>query len=119
MYTVRRLIHQHALTSAIALVLALLLSVGWGQVHRVLHPGAGTSLAAPADSQTAAPGMAHEDGSGLCQLLDHLSDGAGPVQAVAIPALAQPPAETPRPHLAPLHLLALRGFDARGPPTRT
>jgi hypothetical protein len=118
-HTVRRFIRQHALSSVLALLVALLWSVGWGQVHRVLHPGAGTSLAAPADSQTAAPGMAHEDGSGLCQLLDHLSDGAGPVQAVATLALAQPPSEKPRPHLAPVHLLALRGFDARGPPTRT
>ncbi len=119
MHAVRLFIRQHALSSVLALLVALLWSVGWGQVHRVLHPGAGTSLAAPADSQTAAPGLAHEDGSVLCQLLDHLSDSAGPVQAVAIPALAQPPAETPRPHLAPLHLLALRSFDARGPPTRT
>jgi hypothetical protein len=118
-HAVRRFIRQHALSSALALLVALLWSVGWGQVHRVLHPGAGTSLAAGADSQTAAPGLAHEDGSGLCQLLDHLSDGAVPVQAVATPALAQPPSEKPRLNLAPLHLLALRGFDARGPPTRT
>ncbi len=119
MHAVRRFIRQHVLSSVLALLVALLWSVGWGQVHRVLHPGASTSLAAPADSETAAPGLAHEDGSGLCQLLDHLSDGAGPVQTLGAPAFAQPPSENPCLHLAPLHLLALRGFDARGPPTRT
>ena len=36
MQTARRLIRLHACTSVFALVLALLWSVGWGQVHRVL-----------------------------------------------------------------------------------
>jgi len=118
-HTARRIIRQHALASVIALLVALLWAVGWGQVHRVLHPGAGTSVAARSDAQAAAPGLAHEDGSSLCQLLDHLSDGAGPVQTVAAPALAPPPSEKPRLHLAPLYLLAWRGFDPRGPPTLT
>ena len=119
MHTLRRFIHQHATRSLLALLVALLWSVGWGQVHRVLHPGTGTSLAVRADSPTPATGLAHEDGSSLCHLLDHLSDGAGPVQAVAALAAAPLPAAKPLLSVARLHVPALRGFEARGPPALT
>jgi hypothetical protein len=107
-----------------ALVLALLLLTGWGQVHRVLHPATAVPVLAAAadaaktpDAGTAkAPLAGHEEGSGLCQLLDHLSQGSAPAPVLA--ALAAMPLPllqatwTPRSR----HGVALAPFEARGPP---
>jgi hypothetical protein len=119
MYVLRRLIRQHARMGLWALTLALLLSVGWGQVHRVLHPGALSFTSAEANARTTVPGLGDDDGSSLCKLLDQLTHGAGPVQA-----LARLPAEPPAPlRWAPpvvrVQLAAVRDFDARGPPRLT
>ena len=100
-----------------ALVLALLLLTGWGQVHRVLHPGAAPvfTAAAQADADKAPP-VGHEEGGGLCQLLDHLSQGSGPVPVLAtMAAIPLPPLQatrTPRSR----HGVDLAPFEARGPP---
>ncbi len=119
MYTVRRLIHQHALTSAIALVLALLLSVGWGQVHRVLHPGALSLASAEVGAKASVGALAHEDGSSLCQLLDHLTHSAGPAAVWALPLAVKPPALAPFALAPGQAAAAARNFDARGPPRLT
>ena len=103
----------------LALVLALLWSLGWGQVHRVLHPGAQVLSVADPSAQAVAPDLGDEDGSGLCKLLDHLTHGAGPVTVLAVFPKAEPPAATPA-ALAPRGPVALtRSFDARGPPRLT
>ena len=104
-----------------ALVLALLLLTGWGQVHRVLHPGtaahllAGSADASHADAGKGLP-TGHEEGSGLCQLLDHLSHGAAPVPVLAtLAAMPLPPLQpawTPLSH----HAVERAPFEARGPP---
>ena len=100
-----------------ALVLALLLLTGWGQVHRVLHPAAAPvfTAAAQADADKA-PLVGHEEGGGLCQLLDHLSQGSAPVPALAtLAAMPLPLLQatwTPRSR----HGVALAPFEARGPP---
>ena len=100
-----------------ALVLALLLLAGWGQVHRVLHPGVVAVQASMADAQAhkALPG-GHEEGGSLCQLLDHLSHGDAPVPAVA--ALAAMPLPPASPVWTPLrrHASVPAPFEARGPP---
>ena len=119
MQALRRLLRHHALTSALVLVLALLWSAGWGQVHRVLHPGAQVLSVADATGQASAPDLGDEDGSGLCKLLDHLTHGAGPVAALTLlptgaPAATAPSAFTPRVSAA-----SPRSFDARGPPQHT
>lgn len=117
-------LRQHRQPWALALVLALLLLTGWGQVHRVLHPVATAPvLAAAADAaQPTAAGTAkaalagHEEGGGLCQLLDHLSQGAAPMPVLAtLPAMPLPPlpaAWTPRLR----HGVDPAPFEARGPP---
>ena len=111
-------LHPHRQPWALALVLALLLLTGWGQVHRVLHPGAPFPvLSATADAQVhQAPQGGHEEGSGLCQLLDHLSQGSAPVSVLSPVAVMPLPqvqtAWTPRWR----HVLVLAPFEARGPP---
>ena len=115
----RRFIRPQALASVFALVLALLWSLGWGQVHRVLHPGAQLLSVADPSAKAVAPDLGDEHGSGLCKLLDHLTHGAGPVTALGLlpkgeSAAATPFALTPR---APVALT--RSFDARGPPRLT
>ncbi len=101
-----------------ALVLALLLLTGWGQVHRVLHPAAAAPVLAAAAQADAGhvPSVGHEEGSGLCQLLDHLSQGSAPVPALAtLAAMPLPPlpaAWTPRLR----HGVDPAPFEARGPP---
>ena len=99
-------------------MLALLLLTGWGQVHRVLHPGAllpGPGATADAQFHKAPP-VGHEEGSGLCQLLDHLSQGSAPVSVPATLAVMPLPqasiAWTPRWRHGPV----LAPFQARAPP---
>ena len=108
-------LRQHQQPWALALVLALLLLTGWGQVHRVLHPGA---AAWSVESSLKATGhaLAHEDGSSLCQLLDHLSHDAGPAQAPLLALLALPPALPVLAMLQGASSLSPRHFDARAPP---
>ena len=122
MFTLRRLFRQHALTSVWVLAFALLVSMGWGQVHRVLHPGVLTFTAADAgheDVKAAVPGLGDEDGSSLCKLLDHLTHGAGPTLAVAVLLAGEPPALTPTTRVPGDHAAAARSFDARAPPRLT
>ena len=112
-------LRQHCQPWAFALVLALLLLTGWGQVHRVLHPGAALpALGATADAQLHKAALGgHDEGSSLCQLLDdHLSQGSTPVAALismGCMPLAQVHAAWPR-HSRQGFVLA--PFEARGPP---
>lgn len=60
---------------ALVLVLAVLWLTLWGQWHRAWHP---VALGQQAQAEVlAASHLGHDEGSGLCHLLDHLSDGAG------------------------------------------
>lgn len=116
MQTARRLIRLHACTSVFALVLALLWSVGWGQVHRVLHPASPSYTVADASGKALVAELGDEHGSSLCQLLDHLTHGAGPATTMAV-FLADCPAQSPDGRApAREHLTTRRSFDARGPP---
>jgi len=98
----------------------MLLAIGWGQVHRVLHPGAVTLASVEVGVQTgqqnAEGALAHDDGGSLCRLLDQLSQGAGPVQALSVCPVCAPPVEVPVLRLSGAQALAARGFDARAPP---
>ena len=110
-------LRQHRQPRALALVLALLLLTGWGQVHRVLHPAAAPVFTAAAQTDDGqVPHASHAEGSGLCQLLDHLSQGAAPVPALAtLAAMPLPPLQaiwTP----CSRHGVDLALFEARGPP---
>ena len=112
-------LHQHRQPWAIALVLALLLLTGWGQVHRVLHTGTAVPVfQAQADGVQAGKAhlASHEEGSSLCQLLDHLSQGSAPVSALG--SLAVLPLPLMQSAWANLerHALVLSPFEARGPP---
>lgn len=119
MQTARRLIRLHASTSVFALVLALLWSVGWGQVHRVLHPGSPSYTIADASGKAVVAELGDEHGSSLCQLLDHLTHGAGPATIMAM-FLADCPAQSPNGRApAQERLTTRRSFDARGPPPLT
>lgn len=115
-------LRQHRQPWAIALVLALLLLTGWGQVHRVLHMGGAVPvvpvLQQQADGVQAGKAhlASHEEGSSLCQLLDHLSQGSAPVSAQGTPAvLPLPLMQTAWANLE-RHALVLSAFEARGPP---
>ena len=104
---------------AIALVLALLLLTGWGQLHRVLHTGSAAQVVQPQVDglQTGKVHLAgHEEGGSLCQLLDHLSQGSTPVSAPSTPAVQ--PLSCMLVSWASLerHALVLSPFEARGPP---
>ena len=121
MRALHRLIQRHAQASAWLLVWALLLSALWGQTHRVLHPGATTPQAvaasAEAGSQAAVAGLADEDGSGLCKLLDQLALGAGVAVALQAPLWpSQPCAMQATAPALPTWGADPRRFDARGPP---
>ena len=112
-------LRQHRQPWAIALVLALLLLTGWGQLHRVLHTGSAVQVVQmQADGvQTGKVHLAgHEEGGSLCQLLDHLSQGSAPVSALGSPAV--PPLPLMQAAWAPVerHALVLSHFEARGPP---
>ena len=107
-------LRHHRQPWALALLLAVLLFTGWGQVHRVLHSGAQVAMTTEAGKQV--PGLADEDGSGLCKLLDQLAHGAGPVLTGLALAQGVPTA-------APVGMPETRcftgtahGFEARGPP---
>lgn len=119
MPSTRRALRPFALTSVLALVLALLWSLGWGQVHRVLHPGVQLLSVADASGKAAVPDLGDEDGSGLCKLLDHLTQGAGPVTVAALQQQTEPPATTPSAPTQRATFASARSFDARGPPRRT
>ena len=119
MFTLRRLFRLHALTSVWVLTVALLLTLGWGQVHRVLHPGVQLLSVADASGKAAVPDLGDEDGSGLCKLLDHLTQGAGPVTVAALQQQTEPPATTPSAPAQRATFALARSFDARGPPRRT
>lgn len=107
-----------------ALALALLLLSGWGQVHRVLHPGAtaATVLAsASAVGQVAANpqadhGLGHESGGSLCLLFDHLADGTALTSIPLLPPACGPSAALPKACIPAATRLLWRPFDARGPP---
>lgn len=111
---------------ALALALALLLLTGWGQVHRVLHPGvtaAHVLSEAAASAQTSysahlqAPvHLGHEAEGGLCLLLDHLADGSVPLASPVLPMAGPPPASVPGPLVLSLPAASPRPFHARGPP---
>ena len=102
-----------------ALLLALLLLTGWGQVHRVLHSGTAVSVL-----QAQAEGVplgqvhlaGHEEGGSLCQLLDHLSQGAAPVSAPSTPAVLPLPCMPASWAALERYALVLSPFEARGPP---
>jgi len=110
---------------AALLVLAVLWLTLWGQWHRTLHPqawgprllGQQADTAVLAASHLAPSHLGHDEGSGLCHLLDHLGDGAS---LPSLPWLSLGSA-------APAHGLVLaagtlawaqpRLCDARAPPT--
>jgi hypothetical protein len=119
MHAFRRLVRQHALIGFWALALALLVSMGWGQVHRVLHPGALTFTAADAGAKVTVPGLGDDEGSSLCKLLDHLTHGAGPALAMAVILASEPPVMVPTTLVPSGHAAVTRNFDARAPPALT
>ena len=119
MPSTRRALRPFALTSVLALVLALLWSLGWGQVHRVLHPGVQLLSVADASGKAAVPDLGDEDGSGLCKLLDHLTHGAGPVALAVLLLNGEPPAATPATPTQRASAASAHSFDARGPPQPT
>ncbi len=109
--------HRRHLPWAIALVLVWQLLAGWGQLHRVLHLG--VPALASVGVQTDAPALGHEDGTGLCQLLDQLSLDSGATAAHApAGAHAQPLAPAWAHCAAPSRTHTLL-FEARGPPLRS
>ena len=106
---------RHRQSWALTLALAVLLFTAWGQVHHVLHMGT-VAVAAVDAGKTTAPGLADEEGSGVCKLLDQLAHGAGPV--LTLPAVVQGlpmQASSGLPVVCPSGARPL-GFEARGPP---
>ncbi len=109
---------------ALVLAMALLLLVGWGQVHRVLHP-AGTAVSAPlsapgaghAHHHDAERHLGHAAGGALCLLADHLADGVAAMQPPGLPMASRPSACLPQPGQSPVAAAQARPFDARGPPS--
>jgi len=116
----------------LALVLALLLLGGWGQVHRALHPPSTAaavleSASAPAQgmgqgseqcSQHSHAGhsLGHESGGSLCLLLDHLAAGTALASTLPLPAAFAVSAGLPLPASQAAPLEAPRPFHARAPP---
>ena len=96
------------------LVLALLWLTLWGQLHRTLHPAELGQLAEP--EVFAAAHLGHDEGTGLCHLLDHLSDSAGPLAQPALPLLCAAPTPWLVAHGQRLTLAQPRLCDARAPP---
>ena len=127
MHTLRPSTQRHAQVGAWLLVLAILLSAAWGQTHRVLHAGVPTWAQAtlstaggdPAPAPSAVAGLADEDGSSLCKLLDQLALGAGAVTASAPAWPSPPPALQAAAAAMPVWTAAAHHFDARGPPAAT
>lgn len=119
MHAFRRLVRQHALIGFWALAFALLVSMGWGQVHRVLHSGALTLTVADAGAKSAASGLGDEDGSSLCKLLDHLTHGAGLALAMPLSLASEQPVTVPTTPMPSGHVATTRDFDARAPPVPT
>lgn len=118
-------LRQAAPRWALGLALALLLLTGWGQVHRVIHPGvsaaavlasAGAQAAAPAQDEGPTLHAGHAAGDSRCLLLDHLAEGAAPLQTPLRSIADQPAAPMPWLDRPAVSLLAGRPFDARGPP---
>ena len=96
------------------LVLAVLWLTLWGQLHRTLHPA---ELGQQAEPEVfAAAHLGHDEGTGLCHLLDHLSDGAGPLALPWLPLLSS----APTPGLVASSIMLARSqprlCDARAPP---
>lgn len=117
-------LHRSRQLWALALALALLLLGGWGQVHRVLHPGVATAsqLASawtggqPAAHPHAEHGLGHESGGKLCLLFDHLADGTAFTSTPQLPAASGPSASLPDAGIPAATGPLWRPFDARGPP---
>jgi len=117
-------LHRHRQLWALALTLALLLLSGWGQVHRVLHPGATAAsvLASaeaarqPAAHPHAEHGLGHESGGSLCLLFDHLADGTAFTSAPVLPVAGGPSASFSDACIPAATRSLWRPFDARGPP---
>jgi len=116
----------------LALVLALLLLGGWGQVHRALHPPS-TAAAVLASASAPAQGMGqgseqsphhshaghplgHASGGSLCLLLDHLADGTALAWTLPLPVAFAVSAGLPLPASQAARLEAPRPFDPRAPP---
>ncbi len=117
-------LHRHRQLGALALTLALLLLSGWGQVHRVLHPGAtaasvlvnASTAGQPAAHPHAEHSLGHEAGGSLCLLFDHLADGTAFTSTPLLPVADGPSASLPDAILAADPRPHWRPFDARGPP---
>ena len=96
------------------LVLAVLWLTLWGQLHRTLHPA---ELGQQAEPEVfAAAHLGHDEGTGLCHLLDHLSDGAGPLALVALVLPAAAPPQLRPLAVSTLTLSAPPWGEARAPP---
>lgn len=96
------------------LVLAVLWLTLWGQLHRTLHPAALGQQVEP--EVFAASHLGHDEGGGLCHLLDHLSDSAGPLALAALALATAEPAALPALRASTLALAQPRLCDARAPP---
>ena len=114
---------------ALALGLALLLLSGWGQVHRVLHPGvtavhvlsqspstAHSTANSTSGSPLAAVHLGHEAEGGLCLLLDHLAEGSAALLSPVLALAGAAPATLPQSFIPAVRTAQPRPFDARGPP---
>lgn len=104
---------------ALCLVLALLLLTGWGQVHRVMHPGAtAATVLADAHHGHGQPALhaGHEAGGGLCLLLDHLADGTATLPPLLLVTACPAVPALPEPRAQGALAAEARPFDARGPP---
>jgi len=107
------------------MALALLLLSGWGQVHRVQHPGAtaasvlalgGPAAESVAEHAHAGHSLGHEAGGSLCLLFDHLADGTAFTSTPQPPLASGPSAQLSLPDVQAATQQRLRPFDARGPP---
>lgn len=96
------------------LVLAVLWLTLWGQLHRTLHPA---ELGQQAEPEVfAAAHLGHDEGTGLCHLLDHLSDGVGPLALSWLPPLSAAATPWRLAHCQGLARAQPRLCDARAPP---
>lgn len=101
---------------ALVLVWAVLLVGGWGHVHRVLHPGLPSLGVSEASAQKGFAGLADEDGSSLCQLLDHLSQASGLPLTLALALPLALPSLPVRLFVRAVPSLSPQAFQARAPP---
>mgnify|MGYP006933439175 CR=1 FL=1 len=96
------------------LVLAVLWLTLWGQLHRTLHPA---ELGQQTEPEVfAALHLGHDEGTGLCHLLDHLSDGSGPLTLPWLPLFSAAPTPWLVASSQRLALAQPRLCDARAPP---